>query len=228
MKRKLSLVLFLVLVTLASLAWGVSQTTSSSTVSTLLTRIRYYLHEPSAVFWSEAELTAYLNDAVYDVVGRTMCTETTELVAMVSGTTEYSLSTNYIAISGAVHYDGSIYKGLLPGTIASLGHYDEAIDEPEFWYEWNNNIGVYPIPASGTSVIVYLIPKPTGVTATNSVIETPAIYDRALVLYAAAQALYKDGKVATASRLMSDYLLELDRYSTKFSDKTTPKKEINK
>jgi hypothetical protein len=87
-----------VFVTLASLAWGVSQTTSSLTVSSLLTRIRYYLHEPSAVFWSDAELTAYLNDAVYDIVGRTRCTETTETVLMVSGTTEYSLDTSYIAI----------------------------------------------------------------------------------------------------------------------------------
>jgi hypothetical protein len=120
-----------------------------------------------------------------------------------------------------------MYKGLLPGTIASLGHYDEAIDEPEFWYEWNSKIGVYPIPSSGTSLIVYLIPKPTGVTDSNSVIETPAIFDRALVLNAAAQALYKDGKVATASRLMSEYLVELDRYRLDFSDKTTPKKEIN-
>jgi hypothetical protein len=230
MKKRLftlSVVLLLVAAT-AFYAFGVSQTTSSLTVSSLITRIRYYIHEPSAVFWSDAELTAYLNDAIYDVIGRTRCTETTEVVLMVSGTTEYSLSTEYIGITGAVHYDGSLYKGLREGSIASLGHYDEAIDEPEFWYEWNNKLGVYPIPSSGTSVIVYMIPKPTGVTSTNSSIETPAIFDRALVLYASAQALYQDNKVASAARLMDEYLAEIDRYRADFIDKTTPKKEIVK
>lgn len=86
---------------------------------------------------------------------------------------------------------------------------------------------VYPIPAtSGTSAIVYMVPKPSGVTATTSAIETPAVYDRALIIYATAQAFYKDGKFGFGDRLMQQYTSELDRFRMDFSDKTSPKKEI--
>ena len=213
-KRKIALILLIVLI--PWLVFAASQTTSSSTASDLITKIRYILNEPTAYFWTDAELASYLNDAVYDVVARTRCLETQETLSLTSGTSQYSLSTSYIAIKGAIYYNGTTYKGLIPGEIKSYGH-SEDIEEPEFYYDWNNKVELYPDPnTSGTSLIVYLLKKPTGISATTSSIETPAIYDRALVLYSSAQAFYKDNQFAKGGRLMAEYFEELNRYRVDF------------
>ena len=68
---------------------------------------------------------------------------------------------------------------------------------------------------SAPTVTVYFVDKPTAV-ATASAVLVPAVYDRALTLYVAAQALLKPGLYAKSGRLMSEYLSEIDRYRLDF------------
>ena len=65
---------------------------------------------------------------------------------------------------------------------------------------------------------VYFVDKPTAVALTGSV-QVPAVYDRALTLYVAAQALLKEEQYGKSGRLISEYLAEIERYRTDFVDK---------
>lgn len=65
------------------------------------------------------------------------------------------------------------------------------------------------------TLTVYFVSRPAAVTSSDDVL-VPAQYDRALTLYIVAQALYKDGKFNKASRIMTEYLAELDRYRSDY------------
>lgn len=65
--------------------------------------------------------------------------------------------------------------------------------------------------SSSPTLTVYFVSRPTAIALTDSVL-TPAIYDRALTIYVAAQALLKEGQYGKSARLMSEYLAEIDRY----------------
>lgn len=67
------------------------------------------------------------------------------------------------------------------------------------------------------TVTVYFVSTPSAVAIGADVL-VPAIYDRALTLYVASQALFKEGQYAKAGRLMAEYLAELDRYRMDFID----------
>lgn len=70
---------------------------------------------------------------------------------------------------------------------------------------------------STPAATVYYISGPAGI-ASNATVLLPAVYDRALVLYVAAQALLKKGSYAKSGRLMAEYYAELDRYRSDFID----------
>ena len=71
---------------------------------------------------------------------------------------------------------------------------------------------------SGPTLTVYYVSRPAAVALADDVL-VPAIYDRALTLYVASQALLKEGQYGKSGRLMSEYLAELDRYRTDFVER---------
>ena len=70
------------------------------TLADLLTRTRVYLKDTSTTRqrFSDSQLTNLLNDAVQDANLRTFAVVTTTRFALISGTTEYSLPTDNIAV----------------------------------------------------------------------------------------------------------------------------------
>ena len=71
---------------------------------------------------------------------------------------------------------------------------------------------------STPTVSVYFVDKPTAVATASSVL-VPAIYDRALTLYVAAQALLKEEQYGKSARLMGEYLAKIDRYRTDYVER---------
>jgi len=72
--------------------------------------------------------------------------------------------------------------------------------------------------SSFPTLTVYFVSRPTAIALTDSVL-TPAIYDRALTIYVAAQAMMKEGQYGKSARLMSEYLAEIDRFRKDFVDR---------
>lgn len=71
---------------------------------------------------------------------------------------------------------------------------------------------------SAPTATVYFLDKPTAVLAASPVL-VPAVYDRALTLYVAAQALLKPGLYGKSGRLMAEYLAEIERYRLDFVER---------
>ncbi len=218
--RRFVIVAFLILFLVGGAAG--SQSTSSTTASTIITNARFYINEASAGFWSDAELLVYLNDGMVDIATRARCLEDTEVISLVAGQIEYAPTSTFLAIT-AVQYSITAYtKGLLPGSPKEVGNYvgADSVGEPTHWYEWNDKVGVYPplSSVSGESIVLYAISLPSTLTADQNV-TTPAIFDRALTLYIAAQALYKDKKFAQSGRFMAEYMEEIERFRADFYDR---------
>jgi len=220
------LIFLALLLCIVGIAFAGSQQTSSTSASSIITNARYYLNEDVADFWTDTELLAWLNDGLIDIAGKTRAMETTENVTLQTSTLEYALSTSYLTIAGAVYLSGTTYyKALERGSIHDVGRFED-IGEPEFYYEWAGSIGLYPLADSGVTgdtVIVYLIERPSAVTADQNV-PTPAYYDKALTLYVAAQAFLKDRQLARYGSLMDLYHAELERYRADFGEQPKEKK----
>ena len=223
-KRKISSIIavFLALIIVAVQVFAGSQVTSSTAASSIITRARYYLNEATASFWADAELLAWINQGTLDIVARTRCLEATASISLADSTVEYALSptiTSYIDISTVTYVDSSSdIKGLIRRNPQSVGNVAKTdLGEPVFWYEWAGSIGVFPyIPSVSTTttetVTVYYVTKPAALSATTELVLVPAIYDQALTLYVAAQALLKEKKYEKSGALMSAYHAELDRF----------------
>ncbi len=211
MKRFLSIVFMLFLLSGIAFAGG-SQQVSSTLASTIITNARSLVNEPSAAFWSDAQLLVWLNDGMVDIVTRTHCLEETEDISLVADTIEYTITNTYIAVTAALYVDASSEsKGLKPGNVRSVGNVNES-GEPVYWYEFAGKIGVYPTLSSVTSekVTLYSIKRPTAIAA-SAAVTTPAVYDHALTLYIVSMAHLKDRQVGKHQYLLGLYRAELDR-----------------
>jgi hypothetical protein len=230
MKRLIWFLLILFLFSVQVLAG--SQQPSATDAQVIVTRARYLLNDPTIYggtqksIWSDAELLQWVNDGSVDIVARSQCLEDIESETLVANTSNYSLTTNFIAIKGVIYNAGtaskwSLEKGNYNGRYiaTSFGHLDAMTGPPQYWTEEENDVWIYPIPTAneaGKTIDVILILRPATVGATDDV-KVPAYFDRALVLYVAAQGLYKDGKFGKASSIMSQYLAEIDRYKVEYS-----------
>jgi len=184
-------------------AYAGSQTTSGVTVQTIIDRVRIGLSETTAStsFWSDADLTRFTDQAVKEVVHRTKCLETSsESVTLVANTWSYTLTSAFMDIEAIIYDSGDTTSKIQVFTldrtdIKAIGHSKET-GPPKFWVLWNDALLIWPIPRSteaGTTLYVYLDTTPSGVTATTSLIETPAYFDDAIIAYVKAQAFLKPG-----------------------------------
>lgn len=222
---KTTLKAILIILLIVGFAYAGSQQTTSTPASTIITNARYYLNEPSAVFWSDTELLVWLNQGTIDIVGRNKALESSESVSLIANTVEYSLTDAYLAITDVVYLspDSGVWvsKGLIRSNPSSVGH-ESAVGEPVYWYEKGELLGVFPVLSSldGSSpetVTAYYITRPTAVTSGQNVL-IPAHYEHALTLYITARAWYKDGQFAKGARMMAEYYEELDRFRIDFNE----------
>lgn len=230
MKRLIWFLLILFLFSVQVLAG--SQQPSATDASVIATRARYMLNDPTTwggtqkSVWSDAELLQWLNDGTNDIVARTQCLEDIETETLVANTYSYALTTSFIAIKAVIYKSATgnewtLERGNFQGSPGkfSFGHSETMTGAPAYFVQWENNIIVYPIPdatAAGDTIDVYMVIRPTAATGATDDVKVPAYYDRALTLYIVAQGLYKDGKYGKASRIMTEYLAELDRYRSDY------------
>lgn len=212
----------------ACTCFGASQQTSGTDASVIATRARYMLNDPTIwggtqkSIWSDAELLQWLNDGTNDIVTRTQCLEDIETETLVANTYSYALTTNFIAIKAVVYKNAigneyTLERGNFQGKAGSFsfGQTQSMTGAPAYFMQWENSVIIYPIPSAteaSDTIDVYMVIRPTAATGATDDVKVPAYYDRALTLYIVAQALYKDGKFNKASRIMTEYLAELDRY----------------
>ena len=183
--------------------WAGSKATSGTTAQTVIDRARVDLNEATASFWSDAAILRWTDEAVKEVVYKTRCLETGASTAVIASQSRtFSLSSiDFLDIekveynSGATSGKTTIYD-LTRVPFGNLRYQQEKEEgNPKNFAVWNDTIYIWPIPGSaqsGTTLYIYYVPEPSGVTATTSTIETPTYFDGAILDYIKGRALERD------------------------------------
>lgn len=211
-----------------------SQTTSGVTAQIIIDRAREYLNESSAYLWTDTKLLDHVNAGIIEIAAVGRCLETTEPVKLQTGITQYTISTTYLTVENAVYsgattaYTNSVYRPLKRTSIGQMGGIEDSDHVGPLAYSvWNDKLYVDPPPtagASGYTVMLYLLARPTAVTSSTSAIQTPAQYDEALVMFVVSRALRKWPQYETRAKdFESRYIQQLQLYKQEFADKDVAK-----
>ena len=138
----------------------------------------------------------------------------------------YSFSSAHLDIETIVHDSGVTtgdadtaeakrrLQALERRSLSDMGHARE-MGRPKFYATWNDVLYIWPIPdstQSGTTLNIFYISQPTGITSATSAIETPAYFDFCIVNYVKAKAYYKDKRDAKGNYFMALFEKALREY----------------
>jgi hypothetical protein len=128
--------------------------------SDLEARVRTYLNEATADFYSQAEIWRWLSLGVKDIAQRTNCVRRI-LDAQTTASTR-TVTTNVYKVLH-VEYVPSTGRSLILPKISPLQVGHKPLDgvTPQYWYEFGSTIGIEPIPSAIYSLRLYVsdIPK---------------------------------------------------------------------
>lgn len=174
--------------------------TSGVTAYTIADRAERSLNAASSSFYTDTDWINWIDAGVREIVNQTECLEASAISLTLSANTRrYDPAQSFLRISSVEYDNGDTTDPYQIYTLNrvhknDLGHGSEKAGPPKSYCVWNDQIEVYPIPRSaesGTTLYVYTVSFPSGVTSMSSPIETPAYLDSALLYYAMAQAYLK-------------------------------------
>jgi len=176
----------------------------SYTLTNLLLSVRTLLSEVTENFWSDTVLTSYINEGQRKIAEMGGCyrtiknVQTTALIRTVAFTGYKCLAIEY--------NDVSLIK-IVP---VMVGHCKLDGTGPQYWYEFNNNVCIEPIPIEPVTLTLYVADVPTDLTTGGSIPSIPYYVCNLLVYYAVAKAMEQDGKHQIANQFMGMFLNELE------------------
>lgn len=212
MKKYILITFIIIFATVNIVFAGGTQQTSGVTLNALLTNVRYYLNEPTASFWDDAELLTYLKNGIADVVARTGCIEYSGITGIDSGVTRLDYrNVDHYGIKSIILV-GEKTKGLFRGNLQEIGHVTDT-GEPNFWVEKAGYLYFYPVPSSAVSIEITGVSNPQAFHYDgDEEIPTPAYFDHLLIYYVVGQAYYQDRKFNEANVYMMQYYDGLNQF----------------
>jgi hypothetical protein len=123
-------------------------------------RVRTYLNETTAGFFTQADIWRWLSVAVKDIAQSTLCVRRVLDALTTNGTR--TVTTNCYKVFH-VEYVPSSGRPLMLTKISPLqvGHYPLTGTTPQYWYEFGSTIGIDPCPDATYKLNLYVadIPK---------------------------------------------------------------------
>jgi hypothetical protein len=123
--------------------------------SALETRVRTYLNEVTAHFYTQAEIWKWLSVAAKDISQKTLCCRRI-LTAATGGNNVRQVTTNAFKVRN-VEYVPSTGRPKMLAKIDPLqiGHYPVTGATPQYWFE-HKNIGIEPLPDAIYNLRLYV------------------------------------------------------------------------
>jgi hypothetical protein len=184
------------------------------TLAEAITQVRYVLNEASAVFWTDAEITAWIQEGTRQVSSKTQCNEADDDLTLVTNQLSYTTAdetwiATCIAPYAAIYEAGSNkYKGLMlihPKQIGNLLTFTSG--DPKYYSFHNRTFYIWPLPTTaenGNDVLILYAAETDDITAISDE------WQHLPVLWAQAKAYEKDRMNAQASALMQRFFSELN------------------
>lgn len=133
-------------------------------VSDLETRVRTYLNEASASFYTQAEIWRWLDIAGKDISQNAQCIRRI-LTAATGGANVRNVATNSYKPK-YVEYIGTRTSFLPKIDPLKIGHYPLKGTAPQFWYPSGTYVGIEPLPDAIYNLRLYVIDIAKLVTTT--------------------------------------------------------------
>lgn len=180
-----------------------------TTLQTAITNIRYLLDEPVAQFWSNAELTTYINEACKDIARRLETKQTTHSITL-SRTqipkqnftlpstvyrvhrVEFYPATNNTTLMYVLEFRGYMEMDQIWGINKKW-----PASHPLYYTLWKHppslTMITYPVSQTPGKFIIYYYSHITTATGTTTTIDVLPGYEDLVYDYAAYRAYRKDG-----------------------------------
>lgn len=177
------------------------------TLNDAITQVRGFLNEATASFWTDAEITYWLQEGTRDFSSKTLMVEATADITLAAATLSYSVA-DVIEPYAAVYNDATgNYKGLMKSHPRKLGNLHRFTPGPPGFYCLHNRlIYVWPltsateVAAGGKITLLYA-------KETDDITELDDEYQHLPIIYACGKAKMKDQKFQEASTLMGQYVM---------------------
>lgn len=184
----------------------------SLSLADAITAVRDVLNEPTSVFWSDAEITRWIQEGTRDFSTKSLLVEDTENITLVADQISYSSSDHafigdIIEPYACLYNDGSDnYSGIIKIHPRVIGN--EATNtagKTKYYALFNRMIWVWPAPtaamvAAGATLKLLFAKETDDITAITDE------YQHIPILYARAMAKYKDKQFSEGNVYMSAYL----------------------
>lgn len=179
-----------------------------TTLTIMLDRVRSRLDESTTRFWTDAELTTWINEGARDIARRAEVLEATTTINTVANTQEYALPTNTLRVYRAEwSRDGATGTTVIPLEYRDFHSMDsvwwsnsrQGRGDPFYFTMWgfppSLNMVLYPTPdVSVTAGIkLYYYRLPTAAASGSDEVECPSGWEDAILDYCEYSAWRKDG-----------------------------------
>lgn len=178
------------------------------TVAELITAIRDLLNDTTSNFFTDAEITRWIQQAAVDISGAMKSYERWVLTPVTNGVNNYLApeSSDLIEVTHLQWEETG--RGLAKIDPTMAGNIDTTVDddEPLRWYAWQDRFWIEPRPnavAHGKNLLVFYT------LTTNDILNIPWFVQPLAITYGLYRAKLKDEKYAQAAQLYAIYMNEL-------------------
>ena len=186
----------------------------SLTLADAITQVRGFLNEDTEAFWSDAELTYWIQEGVRDFSSKSLMVEADDDITLVASQLSYSASDesfigDIIEPYAAIYNNtaGTTFTGLMKVHPRKFGNLLKATaGKPAYYALHNRKIYIWPL-ASAAEVTAGAVVTLLYAKTTNDITVLEDEYQHLPLMYACAKAKMKDQKFAEANALLSQYVM---------------------
>jgi hypothetical protein len=146
-------------------------------------------------FYSDAELYGFIDDASQQMVDEGLVIEATDTsITTVNGTRTYDFPDYWIGIK-RVEWNGRPLIKIdfkKDDDLTSDAPNTTAVGDPLYYFEFNDQIYLRPVPSSAATLKLFGYKEPTPVTTASQVLEIPLKWHRSIVKYLTSYCALKD------------------------------------
>lgn len=187
----------------------------SLSLANAITEVRYVLNEPTAAFWSDAEITAWIKEGTRIFASKSLLVENTNIVDPMIVSTPYydsadeSFLGSVMEIYSVIYFDGtSTYKGLIKIHPKQIGNVAlSTAGPPKYYCLFNRNLYIFPLASAAVAAAGTL--EILGSIETDDITIIQDEYQHLPIIYAIAKAKQKDEKFGDAATLLSQFFQEI-------------------
>lgn len=173
-----------------------------TTLLTAITAVRERLNETLPGFWTDTELTRWINEGVREVCRRTECLRSQETISAVAGQATYALPADAIRVHRVEYTQtGAITRYPLDpvevNAVDALGWSNtQTRGIPQLFVTWGYpgaaDLNVFPKPATGGSFLVWYYRLPAEVASDSDELDMPEGWQDLVYDYCEYMARMKD------------------------------------